>query len=48
MKSLITLSITVLALATFTASVFAGDCGSCPASGAKKDKDKTAEEGKAS
>jgi hypothetical protein len=47
MKSLITLTLTVLSLAAFSTSVLAGDCGSCPADGAKKDKAKT-EEGKAS
>ncbi len=47
MESLITLTLTVIALAAFSTTVLAGDCGSCPASGEKKDKAKT-EEGKAS
>jgi hypothetical protein len=44
MKHLLTLTVTALALAAFSTTVLAGDCGSCPA-GAKKDKakDKTEE-----
>lgn len=42
MKTLFTIAVTVVAMAAFATSTFAGDCGSCPAGG-KKAKDKTEE-----
>lgn len=43
MKNLFTLAVTVIALAAFATTTFAGDCGSCPAGGKDKAKDKTEE-----
>jgi|688.fasta_scaffold56881_2 hypothetical protein len=42
MKTLLSITVTVIAMAAFATSTFAGDCGSCPAGG-KKAKDKTEE-----
>lgn len=44
MKHLFTLVVAVATLAAFSATTFAGSCGSCPADGDKeKAKDKTEE-----
>lgn len=42
MKHLLTITVTAIALAAFSSTVLAGDCGSCPADTKKdKAKDKT-------
>ena len=49
MNKLFTIAVAVLALTAFSATSFAGSCGSCPGEGGDKakDKDKT-EQGSAS
>lgn len=41
MKTLLTITVTALALASFATSTFAGSCGSCPGEGGEKSKDKS-------
>ncbi|MBE2181440.1 MAG: hypothetical protein IAE97_13315 [Chthoniobacterales bacterium] len=45
MKNLLTIAVTVLALAAFATTTFAGGggCGSCPVTGEKAKKEKTEE-----
>jgi hypothetical protein len=44
MKNLFTIAVTVIALAAFATTTFAGNCGACPAGGDKdKAKEKTEE-----
>ena len=41
MKTLLTLTVTAIAMASFATSTFAGSCGSCPGEGGEKSKDKS-------